>query len=89
MLGHLRLAGALDSLAGVAIGHFSKMRHATFEGGLGLDEVLRTYFEPRGIPVAHGFPIGHVQEQWTMPIGVMAELDAERGDLTLLEASVQ
>ena len=89
MLGHLRLAGALDSLAGVAIGHFSKMRHATFEGGLGLDEVLRTYFEPRGIPVAHGFPIGHVQEQWTMPIGVMAELDAERGDLALLEASVQ
>jgi muramoyltetrapeptide carboxypeptidase len=88
MLGHLRMAGALDALAGVAIGHFSRMRHATFEGGLGLDEVLRTYFEPRGIPVAHGFPIGHVQEQWTMPIGVTAELDADRGELALLEASV-
>jgi muramoyltetrapeptide carboxypeptidase len=89
MLGHLRLAGALASLAGVAIGHFSRMRHATFEGGLGLDEVLRTYFEPDRIPVAHGFPIGHVPEQWTLPIGVMAEFDATNGELTLLEAAVR
>jgi muramoyltetrapeptide carboxypeptidase len=89
MLGHLRMTGVLRSLAGVAIGHFSRMRHTTFEGGLGLDEVLRTYFGPRGIPVAHGFPIGHVQEQWTMPIGVMAELDASTGELTLLEAAVR
>jgi muramoyltetrapeptide carboxypeptidase len=88
MLGHLRMAGALDSLAGVAIGHFSRMRHATFEGGLGLDEVLRTYFEVHGIPVAHGFPIGHVQEQWTLPLGVMAQLDASTGELALLEAAV-
>lgn len=88
MLGHLRMAGALEMLAGVAIGHFSRMRHATFEGGLGLDEVLRTYFAPGNIPVAHGFPIGHVHEQWTLPIGVMAELDATNGDLSLLEAAV-
>ena len=88
MLGHLRLAGAIESLAGVAIGHFSRMRHATFEGALGLDEVLRSYFEPHAIPVAHGFPIGHVPEQWTLPIGVMAALDATAGELSLLEAAV-
>lgn len=89
MLGHLRLTGALESLAGVAIGHFSRMRLSTFEGGLGLDEVLRTYFEPGRVPVAHGFPIGHVEEQWTLPIGVMAELDATNGELALLEAAVR
>jgi muramoyltetrapeptide carboxypeptidase len=87
-LAHLRLAGALDAVAGVAIGHFSRMRHATFEGALGLDEVLRTYFPLHHIPVARGFPIGHVQEQWTLPIGAMAELNATKGELTLLEASV-
>jgi muramoyltetrapeptide carboxypeptidase len=88
MLGHFRLAGVLARLAGVAIGHFSRMQHATFEGAFGLDDVLRTYFEPLGIPVAHGFPIGHVQEQWTLPIGIQAELDANRGELTLLGAAV-
>lgn len=89
MLGHLRLAGAFESLAGVAIGHFSRMRHATFEGALGLDEVLRTYFERAGIPVAHGFPIGHVEEQWTMPLGIMAQLDADAGELAILEPAVR
>ena len=89
ILGHLRLAGALDALAGVAIGHFSRMRHATFDGAFGLDDVLRTSFAGRQIPVAHGFPIGHVPDQWTLPIGVMAELDADAGDLTLLEPGVR
>ena len=89
MLGHLRLAGVLDALAGVAIGHFSRMRRATFEGGFGLDDVLRTYFASRHIPVAHGFPIGHLAEQWTLPLGVMAELDADEGDLSLLEPGVR
>ena len=89
MLGHLRLAGALDAIAGVAIGHFSRMRHATFEGAFGLDEVLRTYFATRHVPVAHGFPIGHVPEQWTLPIGVMAELNADEGELALLEPGVR
>lgn len=88
MLGHLRLAGVLTSLAGVAIGHFSRMRRGTFEGATGLDQVLRGYFEPHQIPVAHGFPIGHVAEQWTLPIGALAELDATRGELALLEPAV-
>ena len=89
MLGHLRLAGAFDALAGVAIGHFSRMRHGTVEGAFGLDDVLRGYFGPRHIPVAHGFPIGHLPEQWTLPIGVQAELDADNGELNVLEAGVR
>ena len=89
MLGHLRMAGALSAIAGVAVGHFSRMRHATFEGALGLDEVLRTYFAAAGTPVAHGFPVGHVPEQWTLPIGVMAELDATAGELAIVEPAVR
>ena len=49
---------------------------------------LATYFEPLGIPVAHGFPIGHVDDQWTMPIGVRARLDAGTGEVELLEPAV-
>jgi muramoyltetrapeptide carboxypeptidase len=88
MLAHLRLAGVLRRLAGVAIGHFSRMRRATPDGALGLDDVLRTHFGPLDIPVARGFPIGHVAEQWTLPLGVMARLDATAGELRLLEAAV-
>jgi muramoyltetrapeptide carboxypeptidase len=89
MLGHLRMAGALARLAGVAIGHFTRMRHTTPEGALRLDDILRHYFEPTGIPTAYGFPIGHVAEQWTVPIGVRAALDATAGTVDILEPSVR
>lgn len=88
MLSHLRLAGALDRLAGVIVGRFTDMGRRGADGALGFDQVLATYFEPLGIPVAHGFPIGHVDDQWTMPIGVRARLDASAGEVDLLQAAV-
>ena len=89
MLAHLRGVGALQRVAGVAIGRFTEMKNGTDGGALGLDEVLRTYLAPLGVPVAAGFPIGHIDDQWTLPIGVTAELDATRGELSLLDAAVR
>jgi len=89
MLAHLRLVGAFERLAGVAIGRFTDMSTGGDGGALGFDEVLHTYFGSRGIPVAVGFPFGHIDDQWTLPIGVRAELDADRGELSLLEPAVR
>jgi muramoyltetrapeptide carboxypeptidase len=88
MLSHLRLAGALDRLAGVIVGRFTEMGRRGADGALGFDQVLATYLEPLGIPVAHGFPIGHVEDQWTLPIGVPARLDATAGEVELLGPAV-
>lgn len=88
MLAHLRMAGALARLAGVAVGRFTELERSMADGALGLDEVLATYLVPLGIPVAHGFPIGHIDDQWTLPLGVRARLDAGAGELELLEAAV-
>lgn len=87
MLSHLRLAGLLDRIAGLAVGHFTDRRAAP-DGALGLETVLAEYTVPRRIPAAMGFPIGHVDDQWTLPVGVRARLDATRGTLTLLEPAV-
>lgn len=89
MLAHLRGVGALQRVAGVAVGRFTEMSRGTDGGALGLDEVLHTYFDPLKVPVAAGFPIGHIDDQWTLPIGVRAELDATRGELTLLDPAVR
>jgi muramoyltetrapeptide carboxypeptidase len=88
MLAHLRAAGLLARLAGAAIGRFTQLQRHTGDGALGLDEVLATYFEPLGIPVAFGFPVGHIDDQWTLPLGVRARLDAGAGELELLEPAV-
>ena len=88
MLAQLRMVGALDRLAGVILGQFTDMKRGTSDGALGFDEVLATYLDPLGIPVAYGFPIGHVDDQWTMPIGVRARLDASLGEVEILESAV-
>lgn len=88
MLAQLRMMGALDRLAGVVLGQFTEMKRGTSDGALGFDEVMASYLDPLGIPAAFGFPIGHVDDQWTMPIGVRARLDAGAGEVDLLESAV-
>ena len=85
---HLRAVGALGRLAGVVVGRFTELQRAGRDGALGFDQVLATYLEPLDIPVAYGFPIGHIDAQWTLPLGVRARLDAEACELELLEAAV-
>ena len=94
-------AGVLAGLAGVAVGRFTQLQRHMSDGAFGFDEVLATYFEPLGVPVAFGFPVGHIDDQWTLPLGVRARLDAGQpvllsldlldagaGELELLEAAV-
>lgn len=88
MLAQLRMMGALDRLAGVVLGQFTEMKRGTSDGALGFDEVMASYLDPLGIPAAFGFPIGHVDDQWTMPIGVRARLDAGAGEVDVLESAV-
>jgi muramoyltetrapeptide carboxypeptidase len=88
MLAHLRLAGALAEIAGVIVGQFTEMKRGMQDGALGFDEVLATYLLPLGVPVAYGFPIGHVEDQWTMPLGVRARLNASTGEVEILEPAV-
>jgi muramoyltetrapeptide carboxypeptidase len=89
MLAHLKLAGVLDNLAGVMIGRFTERSQGGDGGALGFDEVLATHLGTLGIPVGVGFPFGHIDDQWTLPIGVQAEMNADAGELTLLEAAVR
>jgi muramoyltetrapeptide carboxypeptidase len=87
-LAHLRTIGAFQRLAGIAVGRFTELVRAGRDGALGFDQVLTNYFGPLKIPVAYGFPIGHIDEQWTLPLGVRARLDADAGELELLEPAV-
>lgn len=89
MLAHLRAVGALARLAGVVVGRFTEMKREMGDGVFGFDEVLLQYFGPLGVPVAYGFPVGHIPDQWTLPLGVRARLDAGAGELELLEPAVR
>ena len=88
MLAHLRAVGALARLSGVLVGRFTSLKRHMEDGSLGVDQVLAHYFGPLGVPALHGLPIGHIDDQWTLPLGVRARMDADAGSVELLEAAV-
>lgn len=88
MLTQLRLAGTLNGVAGIVVGAISARPDAEDERLPSVTEVLYDRLGDLGVPVAHGFPFGHVTDSWTIPLGVHAMLDADAGTLKLLEATV-
>jgi muramoyltetrapeptide carboxypeptidase len=80
MLTHLRRAGILDRLAGIAIGQFTQCADGW---GIPVADVLHERLGDLGIPILGGLPIGHGHRQLTVPLGVPATLDVAAGTLTV------
>lgn len=92
MLTQLRLAGKFDQAAGVVVGECvdcnPKEFRPGFESTFSLNEVLEDILSGLKVPVLSGLLVGHTDDQATLPIGVMAELDADGGSLTIEEPGV-
>jgi len=88
MMTTLKLAGVLDQIAGFVFGRCTDCEPDSSYGSLTLEEVLNDHILPLGIPAFAGSMIGHIPEQFTLPLGVRAEMDAERGSIRLLEPAV-
>ncbi|MFJ8687218.1 S66 peptidase family protein [Micromonospora wenchangensis] len=83
MLTHLRRAGVLDGLAGVAVGQFTDCADGW---DTTVVDVLTDRLGDLGVPVLGGLPIGHGPGQLTVPVGTSATLDATAGTLTVTPA---
>jgi len=57
-------------------------------GSLTLEEVLDEHVRPLGVLAYAGAMIGHQERQFTVPIGIEAEIDAEAGTIAMLEPAV-
>ena len=92
MLQQLALAGKFDQCAGVVIGECVDCGPRQFEPSITfnytLGEVLDRVFSRVKVPVFHGLLLGHTADQITLPIGVLASMDADRKELTIEESAV-
>jgi muramoyltetrapeptide carboxypeptidase len=89
MLSTLKLAGALDQVAGVVLGAFTRCEPGDGHyGTLTLDEVFDDYFKPLNVPVFSGASFGHIKKKFTLPVGLEAEMDADAGTLRFLQPAV-
>jgi muramoyltetrapeptide carboxypeptidase len=83
MLTHLRLSGALAGLAGLVFGRFTDIPKEFGDQVWTLDRVLADAAKRAGVPCVSGAPFGHIDEQWTIPLGARAELDADAKTLVV------
>ncbi|MCH1557374.1 MAG: LD-carboxypeptidase [Pseudomonadales bacterium] len=82
MLTALWLAGVFEQIKGLAFGKFTKA--ATSGPSLSIGQVLRERTAGLGIPVVSGLMIGHIEDQATLPVGALAELDADSQTLRVI-----
>jgi muramoyltetrapeptide carboxypeptidase len=93
LLTHLLNAGLLAQVAGVAVGTFQDCEDPGAEKAAEyrqtVADVLKERLQPLGVPVVTGLPFGHQPLNATLPLGLRARLDANRGDLIITEAAVK
>ena len=78
MLTQLRLSGALQIVAGIAFGQFTEIPEdpANLDAPA-LGRARRGGASARTVPCLANVPVGHIADQWTLPLGAVAELDAD------------
>ncbi len=89
MLTHLKLAGILDQISGFIFGQCTSCTKGEGnEPSLTLWQVLTDLIQPLGIPAWYGSMIGHIRDQFTIPLGIEVEIDTEQGTIKMLENAV-
>jgi muramoyltetrapeptide carboxypeptidase len=83
-LQHLRMAGVLRGVAGVAVGSFKPAPWRNRLADRPAIDLLRETFLPLGVPVVIGLLAGHCAKKRTLPVGGQAVLDVPSGTLRLV-----
>ena len=87
MLTQLKQSVDLRECAGIALGIFEGC-NPTDPASQSLIDVLKDRLGNLGIPVIYGLSFGHIRDQFTLPMGIKAELDTESATVTFLETAV-
>ena len=87
MLLTLRLSGDLQRCGGIAFGSFTNTGETddkSLGGKRSVMEVIEEAAKAAGVPAIFGIPVGHIDDQWSVPLGAMCELDADAKTLTVV-----
>ena len=84
MLRQLALSGALSNLAGIVYGQFTETENGKIMSGRSFDAALQEAADIAKVPAIAGAPFGHITDQWTIPLGAIAELDADALTLNVI-----
>jgi muramoyltetrapeptide carboxypeptidase len=89
MLTQLALAGVLKGARGVIWGTCHECEPDAGFGSLTIPDLLDDHVKPLGVPAWRGALVGHIDRQFTLPLGADVEIDATAGSIRMLRAAVQ
>jgi muramoyltetrapeptide carboxypeptidase len=91
MLTQLRLTGKLDEAAGVIFGECENCGPSDYKPSTvipySIGEILENILGSLKVPVLSGLTVGHTADQLTLPLGLAATLDADKGTLEIKEGA--
>lgn len=88
MLAQLDLSQGFKHAAALMLGVFEHCEAPDDDSSLTLNQTVDQHLLPLAVPAVAGYSFGHIRDQFTLPMGIMATLDADNETLTLQEAAV-
>ncbi|MGO1243045.1 LD-carboxypeptidase [Sphingobacterium sp. JB170] len=88
MFCQLKNAGILAAIKGFVFGNCTDCSPTSGYGSFNLDQILDDYIRPLNIPSYSGARIGHISDQFILPVGVTVRMDATAGIIELLEPAL-
>jgi len=73
---------------GILLGVYEDCKKPKSEPSLELDQMFEDNLKDVEVPVSYGFSFGHIKDQFTLPLGIKARMNAEERSLEFLEAAV-
>jgi len=83
MLVQLHQSGAFDGCRGILFGHCTDCPDTSEDGRRSVPELVKELADALRVPTLLGVPVGHIQDQWTLPLGALATLDADACSLVI------
>lgn len=86
MLRQLEQASAFRDCVGLVVGQFTDVPADENEGAPTIAQLIEELAIRLRVPCLTNLPIGHIADQWTVPIGATAALDVGARSLTVAES---
>ncbi len=83
MLRQLKQSGALRGLVGLAVGQFTNVPADENADAFTIEELIADLAHRLRVPCLANLPIGHIADQWTVPLGAQATLDVDARALSV------
>jgi muramoyltetrapeptide carboxypeptidase len=76
-------AGAFDKIKGLIVGGMTDLEDTDIPFGKSVEEIILDHFKYRNIPIAFGFPAGHISDNRALILGDQCKLEVS-AEKTLL-----